>query len=263
MKKTILFSFVTASLTFLVFRFTKIGFFHFFKNKQERNFPFEEGYYNFQNPIKGIDFSKLDSSFFFEKLTTNYREELCKDIAEQQGVKLNYIEQNIVSTRTRTNGLIIFENVLHIVNLQSYPLTIEDSYSLDLENVQISDCYYSNYHQLLYLIGVDSKNQTGGIWCFQPSIHEMIRIKSWELDASLSDEPISIGLGPKDNNIYVLTKDKVLHVLDNEANEIKSIEYPVASQSVKIRFQENGDLQTVVNKELMCTPWVKLYQKKR
>ena len=78
MKKTILFSFVTASLTFLVFRFAKIGFFHFFKNKQERNFPFEEGYYNFQNPIKGIDFSKLDSSFFFEKLTTNYREELCK-----------------------------------------------------------------------------------------------------------------------------------------------------------------------------------------
>jgi hypothetical protein len=260
MKKNILFSFVTASLTFLAYQFFKIETFHHFKLRQEENFPFENGYYNFKNP-EFISSDKVDSVFFYEKLNNNEKNEIIALVSNELEKEVS-TENGILSTKTSKKGIVLVDNVLFIVSKSNKQFVIEDSYDIENNEVVYKDIFYSDYQNLFYLVGVDKSKQNAVINTFQPNINEINTVKSWKISSS-DMSPSSICVGSKDNYVYVVSNSGFLKTINEKYEDLNTTYLSLIGKQVKIRFEKNGNLQTLVDSKLFRTYWVKIHQNKQ
>lgn len=260
MKKNILFSFVSASLTFLAYQFFKIETFHHFKLRQEENFPFENGYYNFKNP-ELIASDKVDSVFFFEKLKNSEKEEIMNLVSNDLNSE-GLTEEEIISTITRTKGIVVVDNVLFVLRKFNKKYEIEDSYNLEKEGVTYKDIFYSDYQNLFYLVGVDKSKKNAVINTFQPNINELNTVKSWKISSS-DMSPSSICVGSKDNYVYVVSNSGFLKTINEKYEDLNTTYLSLFGKRVKIRFEKNGNLQMLVDSKLFRTYWVKIHQNKQ
>jgi len=260
MKKNILFSFVTASLTFLAYQLFRIETFHHFKIKQEENFPFESGFYNFKNHTF-LTNNHIDSVFFFEKLTNSEKEEIMSLVLNELNTEI-LTEEEIISTSTSTKGLVVVNNVLFVLRKINKHFEIEDSYNLEKEEVTYKDVFYSDYQNLIYLLGVDRSRKNAVINTFQPNINEIKTVKSWKI-ANSDMSPSSICVGTKDNYVYVMSNSGFLKILNEKYEDFNTTYTSLIGKQVKIRFEKNGNMQTLVDSKLFRTYWVKLHQNKQ
>lgn len=259
MKKNILFSFVTASLTFLAYKFFRIETFHHFKIKQEENFPFEVGYYNFKNHFI-LTNNSIDSVFFFEKLKKSEKEEIMNLVSND--LNKDVLTEEIISTSTPTKGIVLVDNVLFILSKSNKQFVIEDSYDIENNEVVYKDVFYSDYQNLIYLVGVDRSRKNAVINTFQPNINEIKTVKSWKI-ANSDLLPSSICVGTKDNYVYIVSSSGFLKTLNEKYEDLDTTYSSLIGKQVKIRFEKNGNMQTLVDSKLFRTYWVKLHQNKQ
>jgi hypothetical protein len=159
-------------------------------------------------------------------------------------------------------GIVLVDNVLFIVSKSNKQFVIEDSYDIENNEVVYKDIFYSDYQNLFYLVGVDKSKQNAVINTFQPNINEINTVKSWKISSS-DMSPSSICVGSKDNYVYVVSNSGFLKTINEKYEDLNTTYLSLIGKQVKIRFEKNGNLQTLVDSKLFRTYWVKIHQNKQ